>query len=147
MFMVYGIVHVQHPWDDPIKVLPSFGNLQNVFTWGDAVGWRIVEQTSKSPVGFPPVSLDFFFFFYIILPALLWLWGWISLWQKLIKGKAIPLQALTSPVGSSMLRIPDCKKIGTWIWQGYQPYAPAAFTQRKYSWYSFPLEDESIAGP
>jgi hypothetical protein len=29
------------------------------------------------------------------------------------KGKAIPLQALTSPEGSSKLRLPDFKKIGT----------------------------------
>ena len=30
---------------------------------------------------------------------------------------------------------------------GCQPYAPAAFTSRKYSWYSFLLEAESIPGP
>jgi hypothetical protein len=59
------------------------------------------------------------------------------------KGKAIPLQALTGPEGSRRWRIPDFKTIGTWRWQGYQPYAPAAFTPRKYSWYSFLLEAES----
>ena len=30
---------------------------------------------------------------------------------------------------------------------GCQPYAPAAFTPRKYSWYSFLLEAESTSGP
>jgi hypothetical protein len=30
---------------------------------------------------------------------------------------------------------------------GCQPYAPAAFTPRKYFWYSFLLEAESIPGP
>ena len=30
---------------------------------------------------------------------------------------------------------------------GCQPYAPAAFTPRKYSWYSFLLEAESTPGP
>jgi hypothetical protein len=35
------------------------------------------------------------------------------------------------------LRIQDFKTIGTWRWQGCQPYAQAAFTPRKYSWYSF----------
>jgi len=30
---------------------------------------------------------------------------------------------------------------------GCQPYAPAAFTPRKYSWYSFLLGAESTAGP
>ena len=32
-------------------------------------------------------------------------------------------------------------------WKGYQPYAPAAFTPRKYSWYSVLLEAESTPGP
>ena len=32
----------------------------------------------------------------------------------------------------------------TW---GCQPHAPAAFTPRKYSWYSFSLEAESTPGP
>jgi len=31
--------------------------------------------------------------------------------------------------------------------EGCQPYAPAAFTPRKLSWYSFLLEAESIPGP
>ena len=30
---------------------------------------------------------------------------------------------------------------------GCQPYVPAAFTPRKYSWYSFLLEAESTPGP
>jgi hypothetical protein len=51
------------------------------------------------------------------------------------KGKAIPLQALTGPEGSSRLRLPDFKKIGTRMWQRCQPYAQAAFIPTKYSWY------------
>jgi hypothetical protein len=51
--------------------------------------------------------------------------------------KAMPL--LTDPEGFRRLRLPDFKTIGTWRWQGCQPYAPAAFTPRKYSWYSFLL--------
>jgi hypothetical protein len=31
--------------------------------------------------------------------------------------------------------------------QGCQPYAPAAFIPRKYSWYSFQLEADSTPGP
>jgi hypothetical protein len=30
-----------------------------------------------------------------------------------------------------MLRLPDFQTIGTWWWQGYQPYAPAAFTPQE----------------
>ena len=36
---------------------------------------------------------------------------------------------------------------GTWRWWGRQPNAPAAFTSRKCSWYSFSLEAESTPGP
>jgi hypothetical protein len=61
--------------------------------------------------------------------------------------KAIPLQALTGPEGYRSLRLPDFKTIGTSRWQGCQPYAPAALTPRKYSWYSFLLEAESTPGP
>jgi hypothetical protein len=56
------------------------------------------------------------------------------------KGKTIPLQAWTGPEGSSILRLPDFKTIGTLRWYGCQPYAPAVFTPRKYFWYSFLLE-------
>jgi hypothetical protein len=63
------------------------------------------------------------------------------------KGKAIPLQTLTGPEVSRRLRLTDFNTIGTWRWQGCQPYVPAAFTPRKYSWYSFLLEVESTPGP
>jgi hypothetical protein len=36
-----------------------------------------VLQAGRSLVRFPIVSLDFFI--YIILPAALWSWGWLSL--------------------------------------------------------------------
>ena len=51
--------------------------------------------------------------------------------QSYIKGKAIPLQAWTGPEGSRRLRFPDFKTIGTWRWQGCQPYSPAAFTPQE----------------
>jgi hypothetical protein len=61
--------------------------------------------------------------------------------------QAIPLQAMTGPEGSRRLRLPDFKTIDTWRWQSCQPYAPAAFTPRKYTWYSFLLEAELTPGP
>src|SRR5215510_16013838 len=53
---------------------------------------------------------------------------------------------MRGPEGSERLRLPDFKRIDTRRWQGCQPYAPAAFTPRKYSWYSFLLETESTPG-
>jgi len=47
------------------------------------------------------------------------------------KGKAIPLQAWTGLEGSRRLRLPDFKTISTWMWQGCQPYTPAAFTPKE----------------
>jgi hypothetical protein len=46
----------------------------------------------------------------------------------LVKVKAISLQAWTGPEGSRRFMLPDFKTIGILRWQGYQPYAPAAFT-------------------
>jgi hypothetical protein len=54
----------------------------------------------------------------------------------------MPGQALTVPGGWDS----DFKTIGIWRWQDCQPCAPAAFTPRKYSWYSFLLEAESTPG-
>jgi hypothetical protein len=74
----------------------------------------------------------------------------LGLTQPLIemsKGKAIPLQALRGLAVSRSLRLLDFKTIGIWRWQCCQPYAPAVFTPRKYTWYSFLLEAESTPGP
>ena len=60
------------------------------------------------------------------------------------KGKAVPLHAWTGPEGSMKLRLPD---FVTTAQDGCRPYAPTAFTPRKYSWYSFLLEAESTPEP
>jgi hypothetical protein len=48
--------------------------------------------------------------------------------------------------GFQEVKVPRFLYNGTGWWQGCQPYAPAAFTPRKYSWYSFLLDDESTPG-
>jgi len=48
------------------------------------------------------------------------------------KGKAIPLQAWTGPEGSRRFRLPDFKKIGTWRWQGCQPYTGRLYHQETF---------------
>jgi len=50
------------------------------------------------------------------------------------------------PRGFQEVKVPRLRDNGTEWWSGYQPYAPAGFTPRKYSWYSFLLEAESIQG-
>ena len=63
----------------------------------------------------------------------------------LVKGKAVPSQAWTGPEGSWKLRLPDFVTTA----QGggrLSALAPATFTPRKYSWYSFLLEAESTPG-
>ena len=48
-----------------------------------------------------------------------------------ICGKAIPLQSWTGPEGSRRLRLTDFKTVYVWMWEGCQPYAPAAFTAQE----------------
>ena len=53
------------------------------------------------------------------------------------------------PRGLQEVKVPRFRDNGRgwWLVVGCQPYAPAAFTPRKYSWYSFLLEAESTPGP
>jgi len=60
------------------------------------------------------------------------------------KGKAVPLQAWSGPEGSRKLRFSDFMTMAP---EGCKPYAPAAFTPGKFSWYSLLLEAELIPGP
>ena len=57
------------------------------------------------------------------------------------KGETVPLQAWTDPERSRKLRFPDFVTRHRMV-VGCQPNAPAAFTLRKCSWYSFLLEAE-----
>ena len=43
--------------------------------------------------------------------------------------------------------VPRFHDNGTGWWKGCQPYAPATFIPRKYTWYSFLLEAELTPGP
>ena len=59
------------------------------------------------------------------------------------KKKAVPLQAGSGPEGSRKLMFPDFVTTAPDVGR---LSAPAAFTPRKYSWYSFLLEVESTPG-
>jgi hypothetical protein len=63
------------------------------------------------------------------------------------KGKAVPLQAWSGLDGSRKLRFRVFMTAAQDGGKGCQPYAPATFTPRKYTCYSFLLEAESTPGP
>ena len=68
----------------------------------------------------------------------------VLFWKK----AAIPLQALTGPDDSRRLRGSQISRQSAHEGgKGCQPYAPAAFTPRKHSWYSFLLRVESTPRP
>jgi hypothetical protein len=51
---------------------------------GSVVGWSTMLQAGMSRARFPMRSLDFLVD--LILPAAVWSWGWLSLWQKWVPG-------------------------------------------------------------
>ena len=61
--------------------------------------------------------------------------------------KRSPVTGLEWPRVFQEVKVPRFHDNGTGRWLGCQPYAPAAFTSRKFSWYSFLLEAESTPGP
>ena len=63
------------------------------------------------------------------------------------KGKAISLQAWTGPEDSRKLRLPDFKTIAHEGIKVVSPMHRPPLTPRKYSWYLFLLEAESIRVP
>ena len=71
----------------------------------------------------------------------------ITLIDSVKKGKAVPLQAWSGQEGSKKLRFPDFMTTAQDGDKIVKPYAPSAFTPRKYTWYSFLLEAESNPGP
>jgi len=64
-----------------------------------------------------------------------------------VKGKAIPLQAYSGPEGSRSLRLPDSRQSAHEGGKVVSPSNRLPLHPRKYSWYSFLLEDESTPGP
>jgi hypothetical protein len=124
--------------------------------------WRYTIPNVTSVVGMLPVT-HFLWWRAVLLPHFpespLWYkppTSWwceieilkvVLLYRQLKLVKAIPLQAWRGPEGSRSFRLPDFKTVGTWRWQGCQPYALGAFTPRKYSWYSYLSETESTPGP
>jgi len=67
--------------------------------------------------------------------------------ESRVKDKVMPVQASRGSEGSRRLRLSDFKTNRPMKVVRFQPYAPAAFTPRKYYWFSFLLEDESNPGP
>jgi hypothetical protein len=64
--------------------------------------------------------------------------GLLSVCMRYGKAKAVPLEEIN---------FPKFHDNGTRWWYNFQPYAPAAFTPSKYTWYSLLIEAESTPGP
>jgi hypothetical protein len=69
----------------------------------------------------------------------------INILEKIGKGKGLPQQAEVGQGVPGRLRSRVFLTFGTTRVVGRQPYSPAIFTPRKYTWYSF-LEAESTPG-
>jgi hypothetical protein len=63
------------------------------------------------------------------------------------KGKAVPLEGWSGPESSRKLRFPDFLTTARDVGKIFNHMQTAAFTSRKFSWYSFLLEAESTPGP
>jgi hypothetical protein len=61
--------------------------------------------------------------------------------------RAVLMKTVNHRKNSRRFRLPYFNTVGKRRWQGCQPYAPAAFTTSKYSWYSLLLQAESTTGP
>jgi len=66
---------------------------------------------------------------------------------RILKGKAVPLQAWSAPEGSRKLWFPDFMTTAQVGGKVVSLTHQLLFTPRKYSWYSFLLEAESTPGP
>ena len=57
----------------------------------------------------------------------------VFLWHPphIITKITVPLQACTGPEGSRRFRLPYFMTVGTWMWEGCQPYAPTGFTPQE----------------
>ena len=71
-------------------------------------------------------------------------WAFVHRILKVKQSRNRPgvVQRVPGGLGSKIFMI-----FGTWRWWGCQPHAPAAFTPKKCSWYSFSLGAESTPGP
>jgi hypothetical protein len=101
----------------------------------EGIRWHIWPRhyaTSRKVAG--SISGGVFRIFHQIKPsAAVWPWYRLKSLTEMNKGKgkAIPLQVWIGPECSSRLRLPDFNKIGTWKWNGCQPYAPDAVTSQE----------------
>jgi hypothetical protein len=68
-------------------------------------------------------------------------------WVGGLTVKSSPITGLEWSRGFQEVKVPRFHDNGTGWWLGCQPYTTAAFTPRKYTWYSFLLEVESTPGP
>jgi len=62
------------------------------------------------------------------------IYKYTELYKKPSRKRSVVAQRVPGGLGSQI-----SMTFGTWRWWGRRPHAPAAFTPRKYSWYTFSL--------
>jgi len=98
------------------------------------VGWGTALQAGRSQVRYLMVSLKFFLD--IILPAVLWPWGWLSLWQKWVPG-IFPEGKGAEGWQSYHLHVPTVWNLGastSWNPQGLSRPVRGCFTFTRRRW-------------